>query len=124
MTDRRHNGGPLMADEAAKLWNHIRAFETIDEQMTELRDDKSARKELVKADGFDTNIVDLILKRRKIGKGETRQADDLVKLYEEALEEQGALPLEETRRKRTAADRRTPEQIARDLHGDASESRH
>jgi uncharacterized protein (UPF0335 family) len=37
--------------------------------------DVKARKELAKADGFDTNIVGVIVKRRKIGNGETRVAD-------------------------------------------------
>jgi hypothetical protein len=78
--------------------------------------DIKARKDLAKADGFDTNIVGAIVKRRKLGHGETRAADDLIRLYEEALEEQGALPLEQTRTRQPQ--RRSTEQIAQELHGE------
>lgn len=111
----RHNNGPLLDEEARKLWGHVRALEVLEEQVQEVRDDQKARKDLAKADGFDTNILAIIIKRRKIGNGESRAADTLTKLYEEALEEQGALPLEETRRAREQ--RRSPEEIAQDLHG-------
>ncbi len=112
----RHNNGPLSDDDARKLWGHVRALEVLEEQAQEVRDDVKARKELSKADGFDTNILAIIIKRRKIGNGESRAADTLTKLYEEALDEQGALPLEETRR--TRDQRRTTEEIAQDLHGE------
>jgi uncharacterized protein (UPF0335 family) len=68
----RHNGGPLNDDDARKLWNHIRALENLEEQKADLNLDVKARKELAKADGFDTNIVLAIVKRRKQGAGETR----------------------------------------------------
>lgn len=117
MTDqRRHNGGPLSEDDARILWDHVRAREVLDEQKAEIALDIKARKDLIKADGFDNNIVDVILKRRKTGAGMTREADNLVWLYESALEEQGALPLEQTRKARAAAERRTTEEIADDLH--------
>jgi uncharacterized protein (UPF0335 family) len=112
----RHNGGPLNDDDARKLWNHIRALENLEEQKADLNMDVKARKELAKADGFDTNILGVIVKRRKIGNGESRVADDLIRLYEEALEEQGALPLEQTRTRHPQ--RRSTEQIAQDLHGE------
>jgi uncharacterized protein (UPF0335 family) len=114
----RHNGGPLNDDDARKLWDHIRALENLEEQKADIGLDIKARKELAKADGFDPNIVGVILKRRKIGSGETRVADDLIRLYEEALEEQGALPLEQTRTRHPQ--RRSTEQIAQDLHGEAA----
>jgi uncharacterized protein (UPF0335 family) len=91
--DRRHNGGPLDDDDARKLWNHIRALESLEETKADLNLDIKTRKELAKADGFDTNIVGVILKRRKQGYGATAAADSLIRLYEEALEEQRALPL-------------------------------
>jgi uncharacterized protein (UPF0335 family) len=112
----RHNGGPLNDDDAKKLWNHVRALENLDEQKADLNMDIKARKELAKADGFDTNVVAAILKRRKTGAGETSAADNLLQLYEEALREQGVLPLEATRTSQPA--RRSTEQIAQDLHGE------
>jgi uncharacterized protein (UPF0335 family) len=112
----RHNGGPLSDEDARRLWNHVRALENLEEQKADLNLDIKARKELAKADGFDTNIVGIILKRRKAGAGETFAADTLLKLYEEALEEQGVLPLEKTRI--AQPQRRSTEQIAQDLHGE------
>lgn len=55
--NRRHNNGPLSDDDAGKLWNHIRALENLEEQKADLNLDVKARKELAKADGFDTNIL-------------------------------------------------------------------
>jgi len=120
MTDRRHNGGPLNEDDAKKLWGHIRAIETLNEQIEEVKLDVKERKDLAKKDGFDTKILEAVVKRRKIGHGETTQADELIKLYEQALEEQKALPLEQTQKRRTPEDRRTVEEIDEDLHGDRS----
>jgi DNA segregation ATPase FtsK/SpoIIIE-like protein len=110
----RHNGGPLSDDDGRKLWDHIRALEVLDEQAAEVRLDIKTRKELAKADGFDNNIIAAIIKRRKVGAGETKQADNLVQLYEEAIQEQGALPLEES--KRAAPVRQSVEEIAEKLH--------
>jgi hypothetical protein len=78
--------------------------------------DIKARKDLAKNDGFDNNIMAVILKRRKAGEGQTLAADNLLRLYEEALEAQGALPLERTRALHTQ--RRSTEQVANDLHGE------
>lgn len=111
-----HNGGGLSPDEQRKLWDHVRAMEVLNEQMEEIRADIAARKQLAKADGFDTNIVAAILKRRKAGEGETRAADNLVRMYEDGLRDQGALPLEQT--KGAAPPPRKPlEEIAQELHG-------
>ena len=74
----RHNGGPLNEDDAKKLWNHVRALEVIDEAINDCREDRKVRKEMAKKDGFDQNIVEAIIKRRKIGLGESRTADTLV----------------------------------------------
>lgn len=111
----RHNGGPLSDEMAEKLWGHVRALEIFAEQKADIGEDEKARKALAKADGIDTNILAAIIKRRKLGAGETATADQLVRIYEEALEDQGALPLEQTRI--TPAPRRTVEEIATETHG-------
>jgi uncharacterized protein (UPF0335 family) len=111
----RHNGGPLSDDDARKLFDHVRACEILDEQMEEVREDRKARKALAKADGFDPNILEAIVKRRKLGQGETRVADSLIRLYEEALIEQGALPLEDSRRVEPPV-RSSVEDISQRLH--------
>jgi DNA segregation ATPase FtsK/SpoIIIE-like protein len=112
----RHNGGPLSDEDAEKLWGHIRALEVLAEQKQEVADDEKARKALAKADGFDTKVLAAIMKRRQLGEGETKAADTLIRIYEEALQEQGALPLEQS--KRTAPPvRRSVEEVAQQLHG-------
>lgn len=100
MANRHSNRGEgsLDVEQQRKLLNHIRALETLEDAMQEVRDDIKFRKEIVKADGFDNNIVAMILKRRKVGKGESMAADNLLQLYEDALEEQGIIPLEERKR--------------------------
>jgi DNA segregation ATPase FtsK/SpoIIIE-like protein len=113
----RHNGGPLNDEDAQKLWGHIRALEVLEAQKEEVSVDTKARKELAKSDGFDTTILQAVLKRRKNGKGESLVYDELVKLYENALEDQGALPLEE-RRKQKPIQRSKPDDIAEELHGE------
>lgn len=115
---RGHNGGGLSPSEQAKLWDHVRALEVLEEAAADIREDQNARRALAKADGFDKNVLAAILKRRKAGEGETRQADNLVRIYEEALREQGALPLEQTSQP-AVPERRKIEDIAQELHGQA-----
>ncbi len=113
---RGHNGDGLSLEEQRKLWDHIRALEVLEEQKADIGLDIKMRKELAKADGFDNNILAVILKRRKAGEGETRAADNLMRMYEDALRDQGALPLEQTRK--PAAPRRPLKEVAEDLHGE------
>ena len=112
----RHNGGPLSDEDAEKLWGHIRALEVLEEQKAEIADDQKARKALCKSDGFDTNIVAAIIKRRKQGQGEAAAADQILRIYEQALEDQGALPLEQTKQPATKP-RSSVEEVAQRLHG-------
>jgi uncharacterized protein (UPF0335 family) len=112
----RHNGGPLSDEDRRKFWAHIRALEVLEEQKADIMLDVKCRKELAKADGFDTNIMGVVLKRRKAGEGETLTADALLQLYEDALRDQGVMPLEQTRQ--PTPPRRTVEEIADQLHGE------
>jgi DNA segregation ATPase FtsK/SpoIIIE-like protein len=112
----RHNGGPLSDEDRRKFWAHIRALEVLEEQKADIMLDVKCRKELAKADGFDTNIMGAVLKRRKAGEGETLTADALLRLYEDALRDQGVMPLEQTRQ--PTPPRRTVDEIADQLHGE------
>jgi uncharacterized protein (UPF0335 family) len=115
----RHNGGPLSDEMAEKLWGHVRALEILEEQAQDIRDDVKARKGIAKADGFDSNILAAILKRRKNGHGETLAADTLTRIYEEALQDEGVLPLEQTRITPEQR-RRDVEEIGQTLHGQSA----
>lgn len=74
--------------QQTKLFNHVRALERLEEDKKEIQDDISERKALAKADGFDTNVISYILKRRKAGEGQTIAFDDLLAEYEDALRDQ------------------------------------
>lgn len=111
-----HNGGGLSPEEQRKLWDHVRALEVLEEQKKDIAADISARKELAKADGFDKNVLAVVLKRRAAGDGETRKADNLLRMYEEGLLEQGVLPIEQTRQP-AVPERRKLEDIAQEMHG-------
>lgn len=108
----------LDAEQQRQLWNHVRALEVLEELKADVAEDIKARKAIIKNDGFDTNIVAVIMKRRKAGEGQTLAADSLLELYEAALKDQGALPLEKTRKAPEAEERRDVAQVAEDLHGE------
>lgn len=118
--ETRHIGDNSRLDEdrQKKLWNHIRALEVLEVAKADVNEDIKARKTIAKEDGFDLNILSAVMKRRKAGEGQTLAADTLVELYEEALREQGALPLAQTRKPPEAEPRRTIEEISEDLHGE------
>lgn len=116
--NRRHNAGPLSDEDARKLSNHIRALEILEEQKSEVAGDIKVRKSLATEDGFDTNIINLILKRHKAGAGQVAAADNILTLYEQALEDQGLLPLEKTRAPPKESGPTPIQEVALRLHGD------
>ncbi|WP_169542524.1 GapR family DNA-binding domain-containing protein [Sphingomonas baiyangensis] len=81
-------------NRASALYNHIRSLERLQEAKDEAAQDFNERKKLAKEDGFDTNVIAAILKRRKNGEGQTQAFDDLLRVYEDAIEEQKSLPLD------------------------------
>lgn len=82
-------------NRARALFEHIRALERLQEAIDDARGDYNERKAIVKEDGFDNNVVAAILKRRKNGEGQTMAFDEMLRDYEEAIEEQRKLPLEQ-----------------------------
>lgn len=82
-------------NRASALFNHIRHLEKLQEAKDEAAADYNERKKLAKEDGFDTNVIAAILKRRKNGEGQTVAFDELLREYEDAIEEQKKLPLDE-----------------------------
>lgn len=119
--DRIHVGANayLDSEQQRKLWDHVRYLENQEQAAQDIRDDVAERKKLAKSDGFDPNILAAVIKRRKLGKGQTRQADSLVRMYEQALEDAGVKPIEDARPRREADERRSLEEIDQALHGDS-----
>lgn len=74
-----------ISNRAEALYQHVRALEGLQEAKDEAAADYNERKALVKEDGFDTNIVAAILKRRKSGKGQTATFDQLLSEYEDMI---------------------------------------
>ncbi len=121
MTHNRHGVGgnsSLDPEQQRKLWNHIKALEILAAQKKDIAEDEKQRKAIAKEDGFDVGIIAVVLKHRAAGEGQVHAADSMLELYEAALREQKALPLEQTRRPPEADARRTIEEVAEDLHGE------
>ena len=74
-------------NRAEALYQHILSLERLQEAKDEAGADFNERKKLVKEDGFDTNVVAAILKRRKNGQGQTVAFDQLLAEYEDMLED-------------------------------------
>ncbi len=79
-------------NHAAVLHDHVLSLEQKAEAIDDARGEFNERLAMAKADGFDTNVLKAILKRRKQGDGATRAFDDLLQEYEDALAEQKRLP--------------------------------
>jgi DNA segregation ATPase FtsK/SpoIIIE-like protein len=72
-------------NRAAILFAHVKALEALQEVKDDAAADYNERKNLAKEDGFDTNVLAAILKRRKNGKGQSMAFDDLLREYEDAV---------------------------------------
>lgn len=73
-------------NRAVALYNHILALERLDEVKRDASADFNERRALAKEDGFDTNVIASILKRRRNGDGQTKAFDELLEQYEAAIE--------------------------------------
>ncbi len=82
-------------NRGAILYAHLLALERLQVGIDDARADFNERKGLAKEDGFDTNALTVMLKRRKAGKGQTAAADTLLSEYEEAVREQEAKDTDE-----------------------------
>lgn len=80
-------------NRAAALYAHLLALEKIQEAKDDAAADYNERKKIAKEDGFDTNVLEAIKKRRKNGEGQTIAFDRLLREYEEAIEVQRDVPL-------------------------------
>lgn len=71
--------------------DQLRAFveriERLDEDGRAVGQDKKEVYAEAKATGFDTNIIKMILKRRRMGEGAVAESDDLLDTYERAIKE-------------------------------------
>ena len=80
-----------------KLFNHVRSLERLEEAKKDAAADYSQRLDLAKQDGFDSNVIKWVLKRRKAGDGQTMTFDELTAEYEEALRSQKTMQFDDTK---------------------------
>lgn len=73
-------------NRARVLFDHVLALERLQVDKDEAATDFNVRVGLAKEDGFDTNVVKAILKRRKNGDGQTMAFDELLRDYEDLIE--------------------------------------
>jgi uncharacterized protein (UPF0335 family) len=82
-------------DRAERLYNHVRSVERLNDEKQSIQEDINERFALAKQDGFDTNVMKAIVKRRKNGEGQTIAFDTLLQEYEDAIEEQKKLQFDD-----------------------------
>lgn len=78
-----HDAARNLAGE--RLTQIVERIERIDEEIKNLRSDRTDIMSEAKAAGFDTLIIRLILKRRKVDRETLAEMDDLLDSYERAM---------------------------------------
>jgi uncharacterized protein (UPF0335 family) len=89
--------------DGRRLRSFIERIERVQEDLDASNEDKAEIFKEAKSDGFDTNVMKVIIKRRRNGEGATEEADALLAIYERALKDGGPT------RRRTRARRRGEE---------------
>lgn len=79
----------LQNDASKKLAAYVERLEKLNAEKEGIGADINDVLKEVGNDGFDKNVVKMILKRRKLGKGACDVMDDLVATYEAAIKRQG-----------------------------------
>ncbi|WP_374414230.1 DUF2312 domain-containing protein [Novosphingobium colocasiae] len=68
-----------------RLRLHIEAIERLEEEKRGVADDITERYNLAKAEGFDTKVMKVIVKLRKMRPDDRREMDMIVDTYKNAL---------------------------------------
>ncbi len=71
----------------ARLLSIVQRVERIDEEASALRSDRTDILAEAKSAGFDVQIIRLVLKRRKLDRETKEEMDDLLSMYERAIEQ-------------------------------------
>lgn len=71
--------------EHALLKSYVERRERLEDEMAELRADRSELMKEVKSSGFDREIFEMVIRRRRLDKSIRDNIDTLLELYEEAL---------------------------------------
>jgi len=78
----------LTREQAEKLYDHVRAIESLEADKKDIQDDITQRKTLVtESMPVQKDVLDFVLKRRKHSKGILNNFDTMLQLVEEAIAE-------------------------------------
>lgn len=86
MTATHHDARPLTKEEAAQLYEHVRAIEALEEEKKEISDDINERKTLCcERLPVNKDVLNFVIKRRKAGRSTCGNFDSMLELVEEAI---------------------------------------
>lgn len=102
----------LTREQAEKLYEHVRAIESLEADKKDIADDIAARKVLVtESMPVQKDVLDFVLKRRKHSKGILSNFDTMLQLVEEAIAEVEQDHAEDVRERITDAHRKHSEPV-------------
>lgn len=81
----RLHGAAIESHEHKLLRSYVERRERLEDEMAALRADRGELMKAVKASGFDRDIFEMIIRRRKLDPYIRESIDSMVALYEEAL---------------------------------------
>lgn len=73
------------SNAAGALYSFVERLERLDEERAALVSDMKEVREEAKGTGFDTKIINQVIRRRKMDAGDRQNADATLELYEEAV---------------------------------------
>lgn len=79
------------SNSRAQLYSFVERLERLDEERQGLVDDAKEVRAEAKGMGYDTKILGVVLRRRKMDKADLLEADSLLEMYEEAIRDAEAL---------------------------------
>ncbi len=76
------------SNSAAMLYSYVERLERLDEERQALADDMKEIRGEAKGVGFDTKILGMVIRRRKMDASARLEQDSILELYEEAVRQQ------------------------------------
>jgi uncharacterized protein (UPF0335 family) len=119
-TNKSKDAVPLKREQAEKLYEHVRAIESLEADKADIQADITMKKTLVTETlPVQKDVLDFVLKRRKHSKGILSNFDTMLELVEEALAEVEGDHAEDARERIAAAHNkhRAPVQGTLDVDG-------
>ena len=76
------------SNTAAMLYSYVERLERLDEERQATVDDMKEVRAEAKGVGFDTKILGMVIRRRKMDAATRMETDSILELYEEAVRQQ------------------------------------